>query len=123
MRTQGILFSTAQQIALPQSPPTGNRPAVAALAQLVEHRIRNAGVTCSSHVSGTIYPFANSRERLKNPQKSAKNSAGFTVSVRLRSSTIGRFWGPLWGPLRIGKKAWPPNGTNEHRNPQRKAQG
>ena len=26
----------------------------AALAQLVEHRIRNAGVACSSHASGTI---------------------------------------------------------------------
>ncbi len=29
-------------------------PAQAALAQLVEHVIRNDGVTCSSHVSGTI---------------------------------------------------------------------
>ena len=28
----------------------------AALAQLVEHRIRNARVTCSSHVSGTRPP-------------------------------------------------------------------
>jgi hypothetical protein len=28
----------------------------AALAQLVEHIIRNDGVTCSSHVSGTIPP-------------------------------------------------------------------
>ena len=28
--------------------------ASAALAQLVEHRIRNAGVACSSHASGTI---------------------------------------------------------------------
>lgn len=27
----------------------------AALAQLVEHRIRNAGVRCSSHLSGTIF--------------------------------------------------------------------
>ena len=26
----------------------------AALAQLVEHRIRNAGVACSSHAGGTI---------------------------------------------------------------------
>ncbi len=33
---------------------TGKRPPVAALAQLVEHIIRNDGVTCSSHVSGTI---------------------------------------------------------------------
>ena len=29
---------------------------IAALAQLVEHRIRNAGVRCSSHLSGTISP-------------------------------------------------------------------
>jgi hypothetical protein len=28
--------------------------AKAAIAQLVEHRIRNAGVRCSSHLSGTI---------------------------------------------------------------------
>jgi hypothetical protein len=27
----------------------------AALAQLVEHRIRNAGVACSSHAGGTIH--------------------------------------------------------------------
>ena len=27
----------------------------AALAQLVEHRIRNAGVACSSHAGGTIF--------------------------------------------------------------------
>ena len=33
--------------------------ASAALAQLVEHRIRNAGVACSSHAGGTTYlqPF------------------------------------------------------------------
>ncbi len=29
----------------------------AALAQLVEHIIRNDGVTCSSHVSGTTFHF------------------------------------------------------------------
>ncbi len=28
----------------------------AALAQLVEHRIRNAGVRCSSHLRGTTIP-------------------------------------------------------------------
>jgi hypothetical protein len=31
-------------------------PCRAALAQPVEHRIRNAGVACSSHASGTIAP-------------------------------------------------------------------
>jgi hypothetical protein len=34
----------------------GKRAAIAALAQLVEHIIRNDGVTCSSHVSGTSFP-------------------------------------------------------------------
>ena len=28
----------------------------ALLAQLVEHGIRNAGVRCSSHLEGTIFP-------------------------------------------------------------------
>ena len=39
--------------------PTGIRAARrdAALAQSVEHIIRNDGVTCSSHVSGTIFLF------------------------------------------------------------------
>ena len=36
------------------SAPPGNSARSAALAQLVEHRIRNAGVTGSSPVSGTI---------------------------------------------------------------------
>jgi hypothetical protein len=31
-----------------------NKRLWAALAQLVEHRIRNAGVGCSNHPSGTI---------------------------------------------------------------------
>lgn len=31
-------------------------PYIAALAQLVEHRIRNAGVRCSSHLSSTTFP-------------------------------------------------------------------
>ena len=31
----------------------------AALAQLVEHRIRNAGVGCSSHPGGTTFPRQN----------------------------------------------------------------
>ena len=33
----------------------GNRHASAALAQSVEHIIRNDGVRCSSHLSGTIH--------------------------------------------------------------------
>ena len=41
----------------------GVAPKGAALAQLVEHRIRNAGVRCSSHLSGTITPFPIIRQR------------------------------------------------------------
>jgi hypothetical protein len=45
----------------PASPPAKRASELAlsgqaALAQLVEHRIRNAGVTGSSPVSGTIFP-------------------------------------------------------------------
>ncbi len=40
--------------ACPIARPLLSARASAALAQLVEHRIRNARVTCSSHVSGTI---------------------------------------------------------------------
>ncbi len=36
----------------------------AALAQLVEHIIRNDGVTCSSHVSGTTTFMSKNRSRL-----------------------------------------------------------
>ena len=59
-------------------PPCPSRQALlsarpnAALAQLVEHRIRNARVTCSSHVSGTITPSASIHFRLKKRRKSAK---------------------------------------------------
>ena len=34
----------------------------AALAQPVEHRIRNAGVACSSHAGGTILPDTSKAE-------------------------------------------------------------
>ena len=39
--------------ACPAHQPLLSGPPNAALAQLVEHIIRNDGVTCSSHVSGT----------------------------------------------------------------------
>jgi hypothetical protein len=39
----------------------------AALAQLVEHVIRNDGVTCSSHVSGTIHLFHTVRQSSNYP--------------------------------------------------------
>jgi len=35
----------------------------AALAQPVEHRIRNAGVRCSSHLGGTILPKSEKTDR------------------------------------------------------------
>ena len=41
--------------ACPAHQPLLSGPPSAALAQLVEHIIRNDGVTCSSHVSGTIF--------------------------------------------------------------------
>ena len=45
--------------ALPRTnPPAKRHRRSAALAQLVEHIIRNDGVTCSSHVSGTTSTFA-----------------------------------------------------------------
>jgi hypothetical protein len=39
----------------------------AALAQPVEHLIRNEGVACSSHASGTI-SLRNSRENFRPPK-------------------------------------------------------
>ena len=49
-------FRYASRPSLFSPPPADSGPNVAALAQLVEHRIRNAGVTGSSPVSGTISP-------------------------------------------------------------------
>ena len=57
----------------------------AALAQLVEHRIRNAGVTGSSPVSGTTYFMAHKQRQRRVPLRKA---------VRL-----GRRLGPAWGAL------------------------
>ena len=52
------------------SAPPGNSARSAALAQLVEHRIRNAGVTGSSPVSGTI-PLTNDPADLQAKGRSA----------------------------------------------------
>ena len=75
----------------------------AALAQLVEHIIRNDGVTCSSHVSGTILPNKSIKSNLLPPQYfaslaspslrgwSSKNHVGRPLSSTQRSSIrIGR---------------------------------
>ena len=48
----------------------------AALAQLVEHIIRNDGVTCSSHVSGTTF---------REPQKTAISEAELGTSYLIAS--------------------------------------
>ena len=64
----------------------------AALAQLVEHRIRNAGVTGSSPVSGTISPFAKVRARLQKPQKSAIFSTEMVGDVPDCSPAIALRW-------------------------------
>ena len=64
----------------------------AALAQPVEHRIRNAGVRCSSHLSGTITLFARVRKRLKSPAKSVSlnlNWPRLSASVRPYSDDLG----------------------------------
>ena len=68
-------------------------PIVAALAQLVEHIIRNDGVTGSSPVSGTIFLFANGREWLQKPLKSLKKSVlmdGRLPTVAHRCCTLAR---------------------------------
>ena len=48
----------------------GARGGSAALAQLVEHIIRNDGVTCSSHVSGTT-TFSRQNQRIERNRCSA----------------------------------------------------
>ena len=50
-------------------------------------------------VSGTIFQFAEVRERLRKAQKSAKYCTGLTSDVHLCSPAIGRIWGPNWGPF------------------------
>ena len=61
----------------------------AALAQLVEHRIRNAGVTGSSPVGGTIHLKAHKR--------------GTPGIVRWKAVRVGARLSPAWGAL--GRKS------------------
>lgn len=74
-------------------PSAGFTPAGAALAQPVEHRIRNAGVACSSHASGTILSFSSIfADRLRASQIVSKslNYKDFCASaVRSRLSRPG----------------------------------
>ena len=53
----------------------------AALAQLVEHRIRNAGVTSSSLVGGTTRGYSASFAILSNSGASAHCNFGRLISV------------------------------------------
>ena len=63
----------------------------AALAQLVEHRIRNAGVTSSSLVGGTTRDYSVSSAILSNSGASTHCNFGRLISVsgvnRTRSNT------------------------------------
>jgi hypothetical protein len=54
----------------------------AALAQLVEHRIRNAGVACSSHASGTISSSAMAEVRIDGYRGRAAGQAHYEIIVR-----------------------------------------
>ena len=54
----------------------------AALAQLVEHIIRNDGVACSSHASGTAPLCVRVRRGLKKSLKSAKKLGDSFSHVR-----------------------------------------
>jgi hypothetical protein len=59
--------SARDHTSLYQKPHAVMRAPSAALAQLVEHVIRNDGVRCSSHLSGTISSFASVRQKLDKP--------------------------------------------------------
>lgn len=75
------------QFPLPPAAPAGKRPppdgiaSRAALAQLVEHRIRNAGVTGSSPVSGTISGQKWTLRSLRREVRQRRHSAGSTQAV------------------------------------------
>jgi hypothetical protein len=49
--------------------------------------------------SGTIFPFAIVRERLRNPRKSGRYSPGTFENIRLRSPKIVCLWGYQWGNI------------------------
>jgi len=71
--------------------------------------LRNAGVRCSSHLSGTTTLFATDPQGLKNTRQSAKNESGLIGAVPGRSTAIAPYWGYGWGYS--GKSVWtiPPN--------------
>jgi hypothetical protein len=72
---------------LPSSGAAANRPHRwrAALAQLVEHIIRNDGVTCSSHVSGTTAPLCpDACQRI-----GSRSSTGIMLIMPLIASAAG----------------------------------
>ena len=92
----GMPVKMMREDAMPACPahqPLLSGPPSAALAQLVEHIIRNDGVTCSSHVSGTITPSASIHFRLKKWRKSAKNSLFLVRCVCRRPCLSVPHWG------------------------------
>jgi hypothetical protein len=52
-KTEEAVFKAVELQAKSSYPPVHN--GIAALAQVVEHIIRNDGVRCSSHLSGTSF--------------------------------------------------------------------
>lgn len=54
-------------------------PKKAALAQLVEHVIRNDGVACSSHASGTTHHLARFSQYEKAPRLCYKSLSNFQM--------------------------------------------
>jgi hypothetical protein len=58
--TKHTQLQKSELTACPVARPLLSAAAIAALAQLVEHIIRNDGVTCSSHVSGTSLSWLSS---------------------------------------------------------------
>lgn len=90
-------------------PDCSVRSRQAALAQLVEHIIRNDGVTCSSHVSGTISAFTDVRQRpceLPNP---LIFSPPLSASVHAHSRASTPILGYVWGYRSGLQKTYPPD--------------
>ncbi len=87
--------------ACPIARPLLSARASAALAQLVEHRIRNARVTCSSHVSGTSphkIVEKQSIERLPARDCSPKVSPSAGVESNITPSKETENWTARCGP-------------------------
>ena len=80
--------------ACPVARPLLSAAAIAALAQLVEHIIRNDGVTCSSHVSGTSPPQGNFRKTKGKRLSAQAEGIGWFMGFWdwNRGVPVGRAW-------------------------------